>query len=212
MVDKKILVIDTKDAASVLEEMMGLSTPDIAYYYNRERAEADPSKLQIIPYCLVKEGDKILTYTRGEATTEKRLAGNKSIGFGGHIDLSEDNLVDETSDPISSALYRELHEELGIVEEMIVSIDPICIIYDPSNDVGKVHVGIGCVVELEEETIDMLQPSDEAKELKIRYCSEIMSKITSYETWSQQLIRAYDRLISDDTRQTPEERKTLLGT
>lgn len=105
-------------------------------------AEHDPSFKQLIPYVVVIRSGSIGTYLRSKKSSETRLHGTKSIGFGGHVELQDIALlpsknIDQFS-TVMNAARRELYEELSLDSQ----IDAIGCIYNPSNDVGKVHVGI----------------------------------------------------------------------
>ena len=60
---------------------------DEGYFLPRGDCETDPTFKQIIPYVIVyfQATGQILTYRRGPEVGETRLAGNRSLGFGGHI-------------------------------------------------------------------------------------------------------------------------------
>ena len=58
----------------------------------RDEAETDPSWKQIIPYLLLRDGERILLMRRTKAGADERLHDRYSIGVGGHIN-PEDNDV-----------------------------------------------------------------------------------------------------------------------
>ena len=55
----------------------------------RDEMENDPSKKQIIAYCVIEKGDSVFMTKRLKKQTEKRLHGLFSIGVGGHINTSD---------------------------------------------------------------------------------------------------------------------------
>lgn len=94
----------------------------------------------LIPYIPVTCGDKIALYSRTAKGTEGQLHGKLSVGFGGHIELSEccyfgDDLITpldniqykkDTIDlpsTLTSSVLRELEEEFGITETNITGSD-----------------------------------------------------------------------------------------
>jgi predicted NUDIX family phosphoesterase len=108
----------------------------------RSEMENDPNYKQLIPYVLLQwtdeEGDtKLFTYTRGGGSGESRLHAKRSVGIGGHI--SREDAAGGT-DPYSTGMQRELSEEVRLESAYSESRDGL--IYDPSNDVGKVHLGV----------------------------------------------------------------------
>jgi predicted NUDIX family phosphoesterase len=127
--------------------------------------EEDEDFVQPIPYVVMRKGDNVLAYTRGQAGGEGRLHDKVSVGFGGHIDLediarTEDGAID-LKGSVWMAVIRELLEELGIEIPVIERIDDTWAIqedvaaaltfrYVISSDasaVDRVHVGLCCVVD-----------------------------------------------------------------
>ena len=115
-------------------------------YQRRGEMETDPSFKQLIPYVVLQWSDnggnaKVFTYTRGGGGGEKRLHAKRSIGIGGHISLEDAN--EETSgqaDAYHVGMRRELDEEINLQSEYEEHVEGL--IYDPSNEVGKVHLGV----------------------------------------------------------------------
>ena len=60
------------------------------FFVPRSAAEEDPTLKQLIPYAVFLHGGKILHYTRGAKSGEKRLVAKSSIGIGGHINDTDD--------------------------------------------------------------------------------------------------------------------------
>ena len=113
----------------------------------RGHAETNPLYKQLIPYGVIKQGEKIFVYERLEGAGEDRLHGNLSIGVGGHMNPSSgENLTDI----ILNNLKRELNEEL-IIDGEITKTEIIGLINDDSNEVGRVHLGVLVVLELSED-------------------------------------------------------------
>jgi predicted NUDIX family phosphoesterase len=133
---------------------------------DRATCETDPSLLQLLPYVLIQRADtgQYFTYCRGKGGNEARLHGNLSIGVGGHVDtdLPEDNVFEAIEDDLLSHLedtaVREITEEIGIqflaededaAEEESQDLLEVPagmwtgeIIYDDTNPVGQVHLGL----------------------------------------------------------------------
>jgi predicted NUDIX family phosphoesterase len=98
----------------------------------RSECETDETVVQIIPYIVVTYGDFVLCYQR-ENGGEKRLDGKWSLGFGGHINDGDSSYLD--------GLRREGHEELlGFSHGSLT--EPLGFIWDNSNPVGRVHLGV----------------------------------------------------------------------
>lgn len=136
---------------------------------------------QLLPYIIIKDKDKILTYSRDKGT-EQRLHGSLSLGFGGHISL-EDMLPFEGSF-IINAMRRELQEELAIPLSAITLETIKKLINDKSNEVGQVHVGLLCIANLK-PSIKVNPNPDEIHNPKWLSLEEITQDKANYESWSQ---------------------------
>jgi predicted NUDIX family phosphoesterase len=152
------------------------------FFMDRGKAEDDPSFKQIIPYALFHHNGKYLHYTRGKSGGESRLHAQGSVGVGGHI-----NPVDERADPLGKATYlagveREIDEELNITgghQNRIVGL-----LNDDSNDVGKVHLGVVHIFDLESE--DVTSAEDALANLAFQSSDDLKGKLHgSLETWSR---------------------------
>jgi predicted NUDIX family phosphoesterase len=152
------------------------------FFMDRGKAEDDPSFKQIIPYALFHHNGKYLHYTRGKSGGESRLHAQGSVGVGGHI-----NPVDERADPLGKATYlagveREIDEELNITgghQNRIVGL-----LNDDSNDVGKVHLGVVHIFDLESE--DVTSAEDALANLAFQSSDDLTGKLHgSLETWSR---------------------------
>lgn len=125
---------------------------------NRPECETMYDYLHLIPYITVinKDTKEVFVYSRGKGGGESRLHGNCSIGLGGHM---EEELTDTYTikDAIVECIERELEEEVGLKPTMEAKLsyrnnletNNFNIIYDPSNDVGKVHLGISMFVTVD---------------------------------------------------------------
>ena len=77
-------------------------------YRPRSEVETDPSFKQLIPYVVLRYGDQVFHYTRGQRGTE-RGCGAALIGVGGHISQDDRNLFGE---PYREGMLREMMEEI----------------------------------------------------------------------------------------------------
>ena len=116
---------------------------------SRSHCETSEETLQLLPYIRVvsHEGQTFL-YTRGGGGEEARLHGNYSVGVGGHVDVHPNaghsgNLYGCLQDEAR----REIKEETGldIASEKVQFTHFIC---DPTNPVGRVHLGLLATVQL----------------------------------------------------------------
>ena len=147
-------------------------------YRPRDEVEEDPSFKQLIPYCIFSHQGQIFSYRRGKSSGEGRLHAKRSIGIGGHIS-SEDH--SENGSPYQEGMKREISEEVHL--NVGYSVKCIGMINDDSNEVGKVHLGIVHLFELEEAKVS---PREESiQETEFTSPVELMKDWESFETWSQ---------------------------
>ena len=161
---------------------------DLLSFQPRSAMEIDPSYKQLIPYVILESiderGDKVLfTYTRGGGSGEKRLHAKRSVGIGGHISRED---AAGGSDVYATGMQRELAEEVIIESPYVETREGL--IYDPSNDVGKVHLGVVHRFILDKPIVR----SNEADLAEGGFVSipQLFGDIDRLETWSQLAIRA----------------------
>ena len=149
----------------------------------RGEMESDPSFKQLIPYIILRYIDAdgithVFTYTRGSGQGEKRLHAKRSIGIGGHI--SEEDAAGG-SDPYLTGMQRELAEE--VIIDTNYTEQRVGLIYDPSTDVGRVHLGVVHVFDLEKP---LVKPNeDDISETGFVPIDELKLQRESLEVWSQ---------------------------
>ncbi|PEN61580.1 hypothetical protein [Bacillus wiedmannii] len=115
----------------------------------RGAAEENENFKQPIPYAVIKRGNEIFVYERLKGAGETRLHNKLSLGVGGHMNPVEDPSF---SHLLIDNLKREIKEELIISGEEITELEIIGIINDDSDDVGKVHIGILVILNINEGT------------------------------------------------------------
>lgn len=164
----------------------------------RDEMEKDPSYKQIIPYCvfgIFKEGIPYLfSYTRGSKGGENRLHAKKSIGVGGHINPIDSTCIgDQPSNIYENGMIRELQEEVGLYS--CYARKTIGLVNDDSNDVGKVHLGVVEMFELENAFLGI---KDEALESgNFIPLEDILQDKNNYENWSQLVLEYIDGYINN---------------
>lgn len=179
----------------------------------RHGLETDPLHRQILPYLILRKKDdsgliRYVTYRRGSGVGEARLAGNVSIGFGGHIDALDvsfsDSSVFDLMDTIIYASLRELGEEVHAVlqgdivlteddkDAMFIQAaathDETYILLDNSNDVGSVHVGIVFVFDIPDNVV-ISSAEEELEELKLLTLDELLDGDLPLENWTQMYLQ-----------------------
>lgn len=164
-------------------------SPENNLFLPRAAAETDPSHKQIIPYAVVTCGGAILHYRRGGGGGEKRLAAKESIGFGGHLNPSDQEHLDAGS--YTSLVLRELGEELDIPAPLSNRI--AAILNDDTTEVGRVHIGLVHHIVLPEPRAAAREPDIE--EPVFRSTDEIRGRFDRLEGWSQILVENLSRLL-----------------
>jgi predicted NUDIX family phosphoesterase len=97
----------------------------------RQAMEADPSFKQIIPYLVLRDGERYFLMRRTRAGGDARLHDAWSIGVGGHINPGDGDLA--------GGLLREWTEEL--VADFVPEFRLVGLLNDETTDVGRVHLG-----------------------------------------------------------------------
>jgi len=146
----------------------------------RSEAETDPSHRQIISYVSLLRGDEVFSTRRLKGGNEARLHGLISLGIGGHINPDETN-----EDVLMGGLERELCEEVFLEERDMSSLRFLGFINDDSNDVGKVHLGLCCTLQVKGEV-----SVRETEKLMGQWLKkeELPALAGSMETWSSLII------------------------
>ncbi len=149
----------------------------------RGAMEVDPSFKQLIPYVLLESTDQngdvhLFTYTRGGGGGESRLHAKRSVGIGGHIS-AEDAQGD--GDPYTIGMQRELSEEVQL--DSGYSEQRVGLIYDPSNEVGQVHLGVVHLFKLETPTVRSNE--DDLADGGFVSVTALKQDRDRLETWSQ---------------------------
>lgn len=189
---EQILVV-TRDLFDSLGEFQGINTnvdsylssllnPENNFFMDRAVAEDDPTHKQLIPYAIFRHNGKFLNYMRSKSGGEARLHAKRSLGIGGHInpvDTREDHLGHDT---YMAGVEREIDEELNIEGSYTQKV--VAVLNDDSNEVGKVHLGVVHIFDLETDAVTSNE--DAIADLKFSTIEELQGEMRdSLETWSQ---------------------------
>ncbi|WP_299831771.1 hypothetical protein [uncultured Metabacillus sp.] len=148
----------------------------------RGDAEENPEYKQPIPYCVIRQGDKVFGYKRLSGGGEARLHNQISLGVGGHVNDIEGL---DFYGVISESLKRELDEELYIDQDKF-TLSTIGLINDDENEVGRVHLGMLVIAELEEGAKVSVKETDQLEGLWFSVDELKQPEVfESLETWSQ---------------------------
>jgi predicted NUDIX family phosphoesterase len=160
------------DALSVLREAVARH----GRYLDRPTAEEDSSFKQLIPYVVVRDGERTFLMERTDAGGDARLHGKASIGVGGHL-----NPVDEGEDALMAGLRREWSEELEADWEPDFQL--VGLLNDDGNPVGAVHLGVVFTVDARGRSVAVREHDKLIG--AFAEAAEVGAAWDRLETWSQ---------------------------
>jgi len=163
------------------------------FFMPRSAAETDPTHKQIIPYVLLVCGGKVLHYVRGKKSGEQRLVSKGSIGIGGHMNDEDNHLFAFDGEAAYlEGVQREISEELKISTPYRNRV--VALLNDDSNEVGRVHMGVVHIFELEEPNVE----KNEAMITNLAFLSaeELHERRDLLETWSQICLDGLAQLLA----------------
>ena len=147
-------------------------------YRPRDEVEDDPSYKQLIPYCIFRHAGRVFHYTRGNSQGEARLHAKRSVGVGGHVALQDEgNAGSAYREGVQREIAEEVYVETGFQERCVGLIN------DDSTDVGKVHLGIVHLIDLDEPKVRPRETS--MMETGFADPAELIAQRDRFETWSQ---------------------------
>lgn len=166
-----------------------LLDPEYLSYRPRAEVEQDPRWKQLIPYVIFLyrdsvRGEMVFQYTRGIGQGEGRLHHKRSIGVGGHISATD--AANGSPDPFGEGMDRELHEELII--QTPYRLRCVGLINDDQTEVGRVHLGLVYVAEV--ETPSIYPREKDICQSGFLPVSQLLEDLEGWETWSQLCLQA----------------------
>jgi predicted NUDIX family phosphoesterase len=138
----------------------------------RPAMEADRTWKQVIPYLVLRDGERYFLMRRTRAGGDARLHDRYSIGIGGHLNPGDGDLA--------GGLRREWHEELHAAFEP--EFELIGLLNDDTTDVGSVHLGAVYVADAGGLPVSIR----ETEKLSGHFASpnEVAEVVDRMETWS----------------------------
>jgi predicted NUDIX family phosphoesterase len=106
-------------------------------FIRRGDAEEDPTHKQVIPYLVLRDGDRWFLMRRTRAGGDARLHDLWSIGIGGHLNPGDGD--------VAGGLLREWREEIDAA--FVPEFTPVGLLNDDTTPVGAVHVGFVFVAD-----------------------------------------------------------------
>ena len=158
-------------------------------FYPRPAAEADTTIKQIIPYLVLRDGERIFLMKRTKAGGDARLHDHFSVGVGGHMNPGDESVL--------AGLRREWREEL--VADFVPAFEFLGLLNDDEVEVGRHHLGLVYLADAAGRSVAVrethkLSGSFEALEV-------VNAAYDRMETWSQLVLDA----LADRTFSAPSE-------
>jgi predicted NUDIX family phosphoesterase len=189
-VDERVLVVPSAEldrlgrfqgfSSEADRYISALLVPELMQYRPRSHVEDDPGYKQIIPYVVFRCKESVFCYTRGKSQGEARLHQLRSLGVGGHVS-EEDAHGGKNLEAYEAAMRRELAEEVAVTSAG--RIGRVGLINDDSTPVGRVHLGVVHLFELEQPRVT---PREEGlADAGFLSLSNVLSIQREFETWSQ---------------------------
>jgi predicted NUDIX family phosphoesterase len=161
------------------------------FFLSRAAAENDPSYKQIIPYAIINHAGRVLHYVRGKKAGEQRLVAKGSVGIGGHMNDTDESLFAWDEEAYRGGVEREVNEEIRI--ETTYDDRVVALLNDDSTEVGRVHLGVVHVFQLDEPKVEKREAMITNLEFVDR--QNLIARREFLETWSQLCVDALDRLL-----------------
>jgi predicted NUDIX family phosphoesterase len=150
-------------------------------YEARTAMEVDPSFKQVIPYLVLRDGERLFLMRRTRAGVDARLHDRYSIGVGGHLNPGDGGVL--------GGLRREWHEEL--VADFEPEFGLVGLLNDDTTEVGAVHLGAVFVADAAGRPVEIR----ETDKLSGAFAEphEVAGVVDRMETWSRLCFEFLDR-------------------
>jgi predicted NUDIX family phosphoesterase len=142
-------------------------------YFPRSAAESDPSLKQIIPYLVLRDGDRIFLMKRTKAGGDARLHDRYTIGVGGHLNPGDSSIL--------GGLAREWREELEA--DFLPEFVFLGLLNDDTVDVGVHHLGVVYLADAAGRSVRVRETHKLSG--SFQPVDVVMDVYDSMETWSQ---------------------------
>ena len=155
------------------------------------RAETDRSLKQIIPYLVLRDGDRVFLMKRTRAGGDARLHDRYTVGVGGHLNPGDGGIL--------GGLAREWSEELEA--DFVPDFEFVGLLNDDTVDVGVHHLGVVYLADAAGRPVRVRETeklSGSFERLEV-----VLAVYDRMETWSR---LALDALVGADLRPRPRVR------
>jgi predicted NUDIX family phosphoesterase len=142
-------------------------------YELRDAMERDPAFKQVIPYLVLRDGERYFLMRRTRGGRDERLHDRYSIGVGGHLNPGDGGL--------DGALRREWAEELDA--EFVPEFQLVGVLNDDTTDVGSVHLGVVYVADAAGRPVAIRETDKLTGQFVVP--AAVAAVAADLETWSQ---------------------------
>ncbi len=172
-----------------VEPWLGVRRQDVAEildrttqgsFVARSDAESDRSLKQIIPYLVLRDGDRVFLMKRTRAGGDARLHDLYTIGVGGHLNPGDGSVV--------GGLEREWAEEM--TADFVPEFEFVGLLNDDSVEVGVHHLGIVYVADAAGRSVTVRETHKLSGSFET--VAVARSVFDRMETWSQLALAAID--------------------
>ena len=150
-------------------------------YEPRPQMEVDPSFKQVIPYLVLRDGERYFLMRRTRAGVDARLHDRYSIGVGGHLNPGDGGVL--------GGLRREWREEL--VADFEPAFRLVGLLNDDTTEVGAVHLGAVYVAEAAGRPVTIRETDKLTGSFVEPH--EVAAVADRLETWSRLCFEFLDR-------------------
>jgi predicted NUDIX family phosphoesterase len=181
--DEEQVLVVPRDALVPGEGWTGVRHGDLAAelevvaragrFRRRGDAEEDPTHKQVIPYLVLRDGERWFLMRRTRGGGDARLHDLWSIGVGGHLNPGDRD--------VAGGLRREWAEEL--VADFEPAYAPVGLLNDDTTPVGAVHVGFVYVADAAGREV-AIRETDKL-EGTFATTDEVRAVRDAMETWSR---------------------------
>jgi predicted NUDIX family phosphoesterase len=135
--------------------------------------EENPAFKQVIPYLVLRDGERYFLMRRTRAGGDARLHDLWSIGVGGHLNPGDGDLI--------GGLRREWDEE--VIADFVPDFRLVGLLNDDTTPVGRVHLGAVYVADAAGRPVEIR----ETDKLSGSFASpsEVAAVANDLETWSR---------------------------
>ena len=148
----------------------------------RPAMEVDRSWKQVIPYLVLRDGERYFLMRRTKAGGDARLHDRWSIGVGGHLNPGDGDLA--------GGLRREWREEVRA--DFDPEFELIGLLNDDTTDVGSVHLGAVYLADARGLPVAIRETDKLAGEFASR--SDVAAVVDRMETWSALVFEHLERV------------------